>query len=87
MITKPFSQDSDKPVIAARLDRQTYDTLRKEAESQRRSLGSLIRIILEDWALSAPAQVAGTVPCPHCAPRSPQNNTDPNSSPRRADPT
>lgn len=48
MITKPFSQDSKKPVIAARLDRATYDALRREAETQRRSLGSLIRIILED---------------------------------------
>jgi hypothetical protein len=48
--TKPFSQDSEKPVIAARLDRETYDALRKEADEQRRPLGSLIRIILEDYA-------------------------------------
>ena len=48
LITKPFSQDAKQPVIAARLERETYDALRKEAEAQRRSLGSLIRIILED---------------------------------------
>lgn len=50
MITKPFSQDTKQPVIAARLDPETYEILRKEALLQRRSLGSLIRIILEDWA-------------------------------------
>lgn len=49
MITKPFSQDTKQPVIAARLERETYDALRKEAETQRRSLGSLVRIILEDF--------------------------------------
>jgi hypothetical protein len=49
MITKPFSQETKQPVIAARLDRATYDFLRAEAEEQRRSLGSLIRIILDDY--------------------------------------
>lgn len=48
-ITKPFSQDTKQPVIAARLERETYDHLRRLAEDQRRSLGSLIRIILEDF--------------------------------------
>ena len=50
MITKPFAQETKQPVIAARLDRATYDRLRREAETQRRSLGSLVRIILEDYA-------------------------------------
>lgn len=50
MITKPFSQETKQPVIAARLERATYDALRKEAETQRRPLGSLVRIILEDYA-------------------------------------
>lgn len=50
MITKPFSQDSKQPVIAARLDRETYEMLKRSAEAQRRSLGSLVRIILEDYA-------------------------------------
>ncbi len=50
MITKPFSQGAKQPVITARLDRATYDAIRKEAETQRRSLGSLVRIILEDYA-------------------------------------
>jgi hypothetical protein len=49
MITKPFAQETKQPVIAARLDRETYDALRKEAETQRRPLGSLVRIILEDF--------------------------------------
>jgi hypothetical protein len=50
VITKPFAQETKQPVIAARLERETYDALRKEAETQRRSLGSLVRIILEDYA-------------------------------------
>lgn len=50
MITKPFLQDAKQPVIAARLEQATYAALRKEAEIQRRSLGSLVRIILEDYA-------------------------------------
>jgi hypothetical protein len=50
MITKSFSQDTKQPVIAARLERDTYAALRKEAEVQRRPLGSLIRIVLEDYA-------------------------------------
>jgi hypothetical protein len=49
VITKPFSQETKQPVIAARLERGAYDALRKEAETQRRSLGSLVRIILEDY--------------------------------------
>jgi len=49
MITKPFSQDAKQPVIAARLERETYDHLKRMAEEQRRSLGSLVRIILEDF--------------------------------------
>lgn len=49
MITKPFSQETKQPVIAARLDRETYDALRKLAEEQRRSIGSLVRIVLEDF--------------------------------------
>lgn len=54
MITKPFSQDTKQPVIAARLERETYEALRKEAELQRRPLGSLIRIILEDFVAAKP---------------------------------
>lgn len=48
MITKPFSQDTKQPVIAARLERETYDALQK-TEIQRRPIGSLVRIILEDY--------------------------------------
>lgn len=48
-ITKPFSQDAKQPVIAARLERETYERLKGMAESQRRSLGSLVRIIPEDF--------------------------------------
>lgn len=54
MITKPFSQETKQPVIAARLERETYDALRKEAEIQRRPLGSLIRVILEDFVAARP---------------------------------
>lgn len=50
MITKPFSQNAKQPVIAARLERETYEWLKREAEAQRRSVGSLVRIILEDAA-------------------------------------
>lgn len=49
MRTKPFSQDSDSPVIAARLERETYESLKAMAAEQRRPLGSLIRIICEDF--------------------------------------
>jgi hypothetical protein len=54
MITKPFSQETKQSVIAARLDRKTYDVLRKQAEADRRSLASLIRIILEDHVWGKP---------------------------------
>ena len=54
MITKPFAQDTKQPVIAARLERETYDALRKEAEAQRRSLGNLVRVILEDFVKAQP---------------------------------
>jgi predicted DNA-binding protein len=47
--TKPFSQDAETPVIAARLERETYDRLKDMAQEQRRPLGSLIRNILEDF--------------------------------------
>ena len=50
MITKPFAQETKQAVIAARLDALTYEILREEARKQRRPLGSLIRIILEDYA-------------------------------------
>jgi hypothetical protein len=53
--TKPFAQETKQPVIAARLERETYDALRKEAEIQRRPLGSLVRIILEDYAATMAA--------------------------------
>lgn len=49
MRTKPYSQDADTPVIAARLERETYDRLKDMAEEQRRPLGSLVRNILEDF--------------------------------------
>lgn len=55
MKTKPFSQDAEQPVIAARLERATYDQLRAMAEQERRPLGSLIRNILEDHVKSARA--------------------------------
>lgn len=53
MKTKLFSQDSEQPVIAARLERATYDQLKAMAEQERRPLGSLIRNILEDHVKSA----------------------------------
>lgn len=47
--TKPYAQETKQPVIAARLEWETYGILREEAEIQRRPLGALIRIILEDY--------------------------------------
>lgn len=43
------NDNGSTPIVHARLDQETYEALKRMAEGQRRKLGPLIRIILEDY--------------------------------------